>query len=344
MSTVATIGLDVAKDVFQVHGAAANGARMFNRRLRRSEILDFFKQLPPCIVGIEACSTSHHWARSIAEFGHDVRLIHAQYVRAFVKRGKTDANDAEAINEALTSKAMRFVPVKTAEQQVSGMIFRTRAFFVHQRTQAINSLRAHLAELGIVTAKGARNVKTLAAIVEDGELPACSRLALRQFVDHIQLLDSRIAKLNREILAQTREDETRKRLMTIPGVGPITAAAIHAFVPQPREFRSARHFASWVGLTPKSHSSGASQVLGHISKMGNAHLRSLLVVGAMIVLRQVKADDVKMRWLSALKKRRPFKVAAVALANKTARIVWALLVKGGTYVGSPNSTSAVNIA
>ncbi|MGN7737055.1 IS110 family transposase [Ensifer sp. 22564] len=334
MKNVATIGLDIAKEVFQVHGADADGAPLFNRKLRRAELLEFFGKLPPCVVGIEACSTSHDWARRIAQFGHEVRLIHPIYVKPFVKRGKTDAADAEAINEALTRKAMRFVPVKSMEQQASAMVFRARAMFVRQRTQAVNALRGHLAELGIATGRGMANVRALTKLVGNGSedgLPAAARFAMSEIADQIEFLQQRIAKLDHEILVRARDDGVTKRLMTVPGIGAITALAIKSLVHDPDSFKSARHFAAWIGLTPKSHSSGASQTLVGISKMGNSQLRTLLVTGAMSVLMHLKADDKTEPWLSRLKNRRPFKVAAVALANKTARIVWALLTKGGIY-------------
>lgn len=347
MENVATIGLDIAKDVFQVHGAAADGTPLFNRKLRRAEVLSFFKSLPKCVVALEACGTAHHWARCIAELGHEVRLIHARYVKPFVKRGKTDVGDAEAINEALARKTMRFVPVKSIDQQAAAMIFRARSLFVRQRTQAINALRSHLAELGIVTGRGHANARSLTRLVgneSENGLPASAGFGLQQIVKQIEFLDRRIGELNSEILAQAKHDDTTQRLMTIPGIGPISAVAIKSLVPDPDGFKSARHFATWLGLTPKSHSSGDRHVLGRISKMGNTQLRSLLVSGAMVVLRNAKDDDKTNPWLSRLKNRRPFKVAAVALANKTSRIAWALLVKGGAYTRPSSATSFENAA
>ncbi|MGO6943157.1 IS110 family transposase [Rhizobium johnstonii] len=343
MKTIATIGLDIAKNVFQVHAADADGSTAFNRKIKRADLLEFFKKLPPCLVGLEACSTAHHWARRIAEFGHEVRLIHPAYVKPFVKRGKTDFNDAEAINEALTRKTMRFVPVKSAEQQASAMIFRTRTLAIRQRTQAINALRSHLAELGVATPRGTTGLKALIAIANDehdGRIPASARFALQQILKQIEFLGEYIARLDREILARTKNDADIKRLMTIPGIGPIIAVAITALAPDLSGFKSARHFAAWIGLTPKSHSSGESQALGNISRMGNSHLRTLLVTGAMSVIRSAKTAERVSPWLAKLRKRRPFKVAAVALANKTARIVWALLTRGGNY-SKPGSSADV---
>ncbi|MDV4182961.1 IS110 family transposase [Rhizobium brockwellii] len=337
----------MAKNVFQVHAADADGSTAFNRKIKRADLLKFFAKLPPCLVGLEACSTAHHWGRRIAEFGHEVRLIHPAYVKPFVKRGKTDFNDAEAINEALTRKTMRFVPVKSAEQQASAIIFRTRTLVVRQRTQAINALRSHLAEFGVATAQGTTGLQALIAIAndeQDDRIPASARFALHQILRQIEFLEENIARLDREIKARTKHDDDVKRLMTIPGVGPISAIAIKTLVPDPGGFKSARHFAAWIGLTPKSHSSGESQVLGNISRMGNGQLRALLVTGAMSVLASAKTDDKLSPWLAKLRKRRPFKVAAVALANKTARIVWALLVRGGNYTKSGSSVDVGTMA
>ena len=334
MKQISTIGLDLAKRVFQVHGADAQGLPLFNRKLRRSEVLHFFKKLPACLVGMEACGSAHYWAREIAALGHQVRLIPPAYVKPFVKRGKTDAADAEAISEAVTRKTMRFVPIKSAEQQASAMVLKTRALLVRQRTQAINALRAHLAELGIISGAGLTKVAALIAIVRDEAdtcLPAAARFALTAISDQIEALVDQIDRLDRAIVTEARRDEDMSRLSTIPGVGAITAATIKALVPDPGGFKSARHFAAWLGLTPRSHSSGGKERLGRISKMGNAELRSLLVLGATAVLRVARNDVRAKPWIKALLTRRPFKVAAVALANKMARIVWALLNKGGIY-------------
>ncbi|MEO5326406.1 IS110 family transposase [Mesorhizobium sp. CC13] len=333
MKDVTTIGLDLAKHVLQAYGADADGTPLFNRKLRRAEVLRFFEKLPPCLVGMEACASAHYWAREISAFGHDVRLLPPQYVKPFVKRGKTDAADAEAIAEAMSRKTMRFVPVKTAEQQAAVMVLRTRALLVRQRTQAINALRAHMGELGIIAPTGIANVKALTVIVreEDLRLPPAARFALTEIVDQIERLAVQIDKLEREIVVQARQDDDMRRLATIPGVGAIIAMAIKAFVPDPAGFKSARHFAAWIGLTPKAHSSGGKERLGRISKMGNPVLRSLLTTGAASVLRHVQYRDRVWPWLKNMLVRRPFKVVAVALANKIARMIWALLNRGGIY-------------
>jgi transposase len=326
--------LDLAKNVFQVHGADVDGSPLFNRKLRRAEVLRFFERLPPCLVGLEACGSSHYWAREIVALGHDVRLIPPVYVKPFVKRGKTDAADAEAISEAVTRKTMRFVPVKSADQQAAGMMLKTRALLVRQQTQAINALRAHLSELGVIASGGPAKVAALIEIVRDqadARLPKAARFALAEIATQIEALTRQIDKLEREIVADAKRDADMRRLTTIPGVGAIIAASIKALVPDPDGFKSGRHFAAWLGLTPKPHSSGGKERLGGISKMGNPMLRSLLILGATSVLRRAKGNDKAPQWLTKLLARRPFKVAAVALANKTARIIWALLVKGGIY-------------
>ncbi len=307
MKQITTIGLDLAKQVFQVHAASADGSPIFNRKLRRAEVLRFFERTPACLVGMEACGSAHYWAREIRALGHDVRLIPPVYVKPFVKRGKTDAADAEAISEAVTRKTMRFVPVKSADQQAAAVVLKTRAFLVNQRTQAINALRGHLSEFGIIAAAGT----TIAS--------------------QIDALKVQIEKLEQAIVATVRRDDDARRLVTIPGVGAIIAASVRALVPDPGGFKSGRHFAAWLGLTPRPHSSGGKERLGRISKMGNPALRSLLVVGATAVLRHARGNPNASRWITALLARRPYKIVAVALANKMARIIWALLVKGGTY-------------
>lgn len=334
MKNVSTIGLDLAKNVFQVHGAESDGSPVFNRKLRRGDVLKFFEKQPACLVGMEACGSSHYWAREIAKFGHIVRLIPPAYVKPFVKRGKTDAADAEAISEAVIRKTMRFVPIKTADQQAAAMVLKTRALVVRQRTQAINALRAHLAELGIIAAGGVAKVEALIAIIRDDaddRLPSPARFALAMLAEQIEVLKVQIDKLERAIVTEVKHDDDARRLTSIPGVGPITAATVKALVPDPSGFKSARHFAAWLGLTPRAHSSGGKDRLGRISKMGNPEIRSLLVVGATSVLRIARSSAEASPWLKALLARRPFRVAAVALANKMARIIWALLNKGESY-------------
>ena len=334
MQQITTVGLDLAKQVFQVHGAEANGSPVISRKLRRGEVLAFFKKLSPCLVGMEACGGAHYWAREIIKCGHDVRLIPPSYVKPFVKRGKTDAADAEAICEAVIRKTMRFVPVKSADQQATAMVLKTREILVRQRTQAINALRAHMSELGIIAATGPAKVATLIEIVRDpvdARLPQAARFALSELANQIEETKKRIDKLEHAIVVEAKCDEDMRRLVTIPGVGVIIAASIKALVPDPHGFKSGRHFAAWLGLTPRSHSSGGKERLGRISKMGNSTLRSLLIIGATAVLKNVRLRADGPKWLVAILARRPFKVVATALANKTARIIWALLTKGGIY-------------
>jgi transposase len=334
MDKVHIIGFDLAKQVFQAHGADASGATLFCRKLRRAEVLPFFRKIPSCIVAMEACGGAHHWAREISALGHEVRLVPPAYVKPFVKRGKTDAADAEAISEAAVRKSMRFVPVKSAEQQASAMVLKSRALLVRQQTQLINALRGHLSELGIVATVGMRGLAILIAMLRDEadlRIPRRARLALSELADQIDMIGLQIRKLERGLVEQVKEDDDLRRLTTIPGVGVMIAASIKAHVPDVEGFKSGRHFAAWLGLTPKPRSSGGKERLGGISKMGNPMLRSLLVLGAASVLRRVKANEGGPSWLVALLGRRPFKVVAVALANKMARMIWALLSKGGVY-------------
>ena len=346
MDKVHIIGFDLAKQVFQAHGADASGATLFRRKLRRAEVLPFFRKMPSCIVAMEACGGAHHWAREISALGHEVRLVPPAYVKPFVKRGKTDAADAEAISEAAVRKSMRFVPVKSAEQQASAMVLKSRALLVRQQTQLINALRGHLSELGIVATVGMRGLAILIAMLRDEadlRIPRRARLALSELADQIDMIGLQIRKLERGLVEQVKEDDELRRLTTIPGVGVMIAASIKAHVPDVEGFKSGRHFAAWLGLTPKPRSSGGKERLGGISKMGNPMLRSLLVLGAASVLRRVKENGGGPSWLVALLGRRPFKVVAVALANKMARMIWALLSKGGVYQADrvfANSTTA----
>ena len=346
MDKVHIIGFDLAKQVFQAHGADTSGATLFRRKLRRAEVLPFFRKMPSCIVAMEACGGAHHWAREISALGHEVRLVPPAYVKPFVKRGKTDAADAEAISEAAVRKSMRFVPVKSAEQQASAMVLKSRALLVRQQTQLINALRGHLSELGIVATVGMRGLAILIAMLRDEadlRIPRRARLALSELADQIDMIGLQIRKLERGLVEQVKEDDELRRLTTIPGVGVMIAASIKAHVPDVEGFKSGRHFAAWLGLTPKPRSSGGKERLGGISKMGNPMLRSLLVLGAASVLRRVKANGGGPSWLVALLGRRPFKVVAVALANKMARMIWALLSKGGVYQADrvfANSTAA----
>jgi transposase len=334
MDKISTIGLDLAKHVFQVHGVDQQGAVAVRKQLRRGAVMEFFAKLAPCIVGIEACGSAHYWAREIVALGHDVKLMPPAYVKPYVKRGKNDAADAEAICEAVMRPTMRFVPVKSAQQQASSMVYKVRELLVRQRTQSVNALRSHLAELGIIAAQGTGKLTELIAVVRepgDGRLPEAARLALEDLAGQIEALDARLSRLDNEIVAQVRASEAGRRLTSIPGVGPITAGALLAMVPDPAGFRSARHFATWLGLGPRHDSTGGKQRFGRISKKGNRYLRTLLILGAANVLRFMRKNSAVSAWLAALRQRRPFKVVAVALAHKMARIVWALMTKGGTY-------------
>lgn len=336
---VTTIGLDIAKRVFQVHGADAAGRAVLRRKLGRAEVLEFFRALPPCLVGIEACGTAHHWARQIRALGHEVRLVPAAYVKPYVKRGKTDAADAEAICEAVARPTMRFVPVKTPEQQAVLVLHRTRDLLVRQRTMLVNALRGHMAEFGIVARQGVGGVSELLASLRDGpaDLPALACDALRGLADEIEALEARIGAIEAAILAWHKGNEASRRLATVPGIGPITASALVASVGDVSNFASARHFAAWIGLVPKQNSTGGKPRQGGISKAGDRYLRRLLVLGATTVIRH-NTKAAGQSWLAGVIARRPKLVAAVAQANKAARIAWALLARGGTY--DPHRTAA----
>ena len=330
---ITTIGLDLAKNVFQVHGIDNEGCVVVRRRLRRAEMLPFFGALNPCLIGMEACSTAHYWARELMAFGHEVRLMPASYVKPYVKRGKNDANDAEAICEAVTRPTMRFVPVKSIEQQSVIMLHRTRDLLVRQRTMLVNALRGHLAEVGIVAALGLPRVQELIAIVKDDtneRIEPLMRHCMEVIVDQLQDIQGRIGTLDQAIHAWHRQNETSRRLETIPGVGPITASVLAATVTNPSAFSSGRQFAAWLGLVPRQKSTGGKDRLGKISKMGDQYIRRLLIVGAHAVLRWGRTTKGSP-WVLALLGRRPFRVVAVALANKMARIVWSVLARGGFY-------------
>lgn len=334
MTDVATIGLDLAKQVFQVHGADTDRNTLFNRKLRRAEVSAFFQKLPPCVVAMETCGSANYWAREIASFGHEVRVLPSQLVKAFVPRGKTDANDAAAICEAALSKNIRPVPIKSTAQQAVAVLLHTRSLFVRQKTKAINALRGHLAEFGLVAEAGSANVGRLIAAMHshpETSVPVVARFAINEICDQIDRLADRIQRIDREIAAQAKQDEDVRRLMTIPGVGILTASTIKNSVSDPRGFKSARHFAAWLGLTPKLNSSGGKTRQGSISKMGNPEVRSLLFLCATAAIRNGRRSGIMEPWLSRLLARRPYKVAAVALANKIARIVWVLLNEGSVY-------------
>ena len=323
---ISTIGLDIAKNVFQVHGIDAAEKVVVRKRLRRRQVLEFFKALPPCLIGMEACATAHYWARELTKLGHRVR--------AYVKRNKNDAADAEAICEAVRRPTMRFVRIKSAEQQGQLMQHRTRDVLIRQRTQIINALRAHLAELGLVAAQGNAGVNELRAIVtdeQDTRLPIDARASVIVLAAQLEALESVIGAIEKRIKMQHRSSEASQRVEAIPGIGVIGASAIVATVADPTIFRSGRDFAAWIGLVPRQDSTGGKQKLGPISKQGDRYLRRILVVGAIAVLRRAQENPGKYPWLTQLLARRPFKVVAVALANKMARMAWALLAHGGTY-------------
>jgi transposase len=335
MQTVTTIGLDIAKSVFQVHGIDAEGKVLFRRQLRRRYVLAFFQKLPSCLVGIEACASSHHWSRELQALGHRVRLMPPAYVKPYVKRQKNDAADAEAICEAVTRANMRFVATKTPEQQSCLMLHRTRYLFIRQQTAVINAIRAHLAEFGIVAPVGRQGVEQLLGIVadpNDKRLPEVARVCIAALGTQLRVLKAQILEFDRMIIAWHRSSEASKRLDEIPGVGPALATALIASVADPKAFRSGRDFSAWIGLVPKQHSSGGKDRLGSISKQGDRYLRSLFVAGALAVIRYAKIHGTRHRpWLTALLARRPTKVAAIALANKIARMAWAMMAKGERY-------------
>jgi len=333
VSEASTIGLDLAKRVFQAHGADASGKVVFRKQLRRGQVLAFFAGRPACVVAMEACSSAHYWAREIDELGHRVRLIPPAYVKPFVKRQKNDATDAEAICEAAQRPTMRFVPVKSEAAQANAVVFRARDLLVRQRTQAINALRGHLGEYGLVVAKGPSHVAKLIAHVEDPATgPEAARVALRVLTASLQFLSERIDVLDREVARRAREDNEVRRLTTIPGVGPVIATALVALAPPASTFRRGRDFAAWVGLTPSQHSTGGKQKLGAISKMGERTLRRLLIIGASSVVRKaIKHGTPSESWLGRILTRKPRMLVIVALANKMARTVWALRATGEIY-------------
>src|SRR2546426_6056756 len=329
---ITTIGLDIAKNVFQVHGIDATEKVVVSKQLRRSKVIAFFEALPPCLVGMEACASAHYWARELRKLGHEVRLMPAKDVKAYVKRNKNDAVDAEAGCEAVRRPTMRFVGVKSAEQQGRLMQHRTRDLLLRQRTQAINALRAHMAELGIVAAQGREGLKNLLAIIaDDGDerLPVDARASLIVLAAQLQALQTMIGSIEKRIIAHHRASEESKRVATVPGIGTLGASTITATVTDPSAFRSGRDFAAWIGLVPRQDSTGGKQKLGPISKQGDRYLRRILVVGAIAVLRYAKHNPEKYPWLTQLLARRPFKVVAGALADKKGRIASGVVAQGG---------------
>ena len=335
MQVITTIGLDIAKSVFQVHGIDAGGQVVIRRHLKRRYVLAFFEKLSPCLVGIEACASSHHWSREIGALGHTVRLMPPAYVRPYVKRQKNDMADAEAICEAVTRANMRFVPTKTPEQQGGLVLHRARHLFIRQQTAVINAIRAHLGEFGIVAPVGRNGVEDLLDVVanpSDKRVPEIVRACLAALGAQLRRLKEQILEFDRMIRAWHRSNEMSLRLDDCPGIGPVLATALAATVADPRAFRSGRNFSAWIGIVPKQHSSGGKNRLGGISKQGDRYLRGLFVAGALAVIRYAKIHGTKHRpWLRALLARRPTKVAAIALANKIARMAWAMMAKGERY-------------
>jgi len=335
MGEVITIGLDIAKSVFQVHGVDDVGAVVIRKRVSRAKMLQFFGGLRRCLIGIEACPAAHHWARELQAIGHTVKLMPPSYVKAYLKRSKNDANDAAAICEAVTRPSMRFVAIKTKEQQSALMLHRARQLLVRQRTMLSNAIRGHLSELGIVSAKGRNGTGELLQIITndaDSRIPLAARSILKVLAAQYCAIGAEITSIGKSILAWHRSCEPSRRLEEIPGIGPIVATALVAEIGDWKAFRSGRDLAAWIGLVPKQHTTGGKDKLGSITKQGNRYLRWLLVVGAMAVIRYSRKHGTEKRpWLGQLMERRPTKVAAVALANKIARMAWAIMVRDERY-------------
>ena len=330
----ATVGLDIAKNVFHAHGVDAHGEKVLSRKLRRAQVEAFFAKLAPCLVGIEACATAHHWARTIGKLGHQVRLMPPAYVKPYVKSQKNDAADAEAICEAVAHPNMRFAETKTVEQQSVLVLHRTRATLITHRTRMANTIRAHLAEFGITESIGRIGLSRLIDIIvsgEDDRITGVTRRALMCLVDQCRLLQDQILELDRQVMAWHRSNEASKRLATIPGIRPLAASALVASVRGASNFKNGRSFAAFIGLVPKQSSSGGKERLGKISKRGDHYLRWLLVVGGLAVIRYAQRHGTRRPWLLKLLQRRTPKIAAVAMANKMARIAWVLMVRGGAY-------------
>lgn len=334
MGEISTVGIDLAKSVFQVHGADASGAVVIRKKLRRDEVLAFFSTLPRCAVAMEACASAHYWAREIAALGHDTKLIPPAYVKPFVKRQKNDMADAEAICEAAQRPTMRFVQGKSAEAQASAVVFRTRDLLVRQRTQLINALRGHLTEFGYIVRQGVGHVGRLIEMVGNptSDIPPQARPVLAVIAQGLETLQTQIALLDREIASRAKADPVAKRLMTIPGIGPVIATALVALAPAASTFRRGRDFAAWLGLVPRQHSSGGKERLGRTTKMGERSLRRLLIIGASSVTKvAARNPDKAGAWLAGMLARKPRMLITVALANKMARTVWALMAHGGSY-------------
>jgi len=332
---ITTIGFDTAKNLFQVHGADAQGRPVLKRKLARGKVQEFFATLPRCLVGLEACAAAHYWARELTKLGHEVRLMPPQYVRAYVKTNKHDAADAEACCEAVQRPGMRFVPVKGEDQQSLLMLHRVREQLLKQRTATINALRAHLAEFGIVAAQRQMGLRELLAVVadpEDRRVPPLARELLQVLAHHLRGLEERTAELDRRLVEVARGDAACARLAAVPGIGPVIATALVAMVGDAKAFASGRHLAAWVGLVPRQHSSGGKERLLGISKRGDSYLRRQLMHGARALVKVSKGREGKpWAWIDGLLARRPFNVVVAAVANKLARIAWALLSRSEDY-------------
>src|SRR6185312_9091100 len=331
MESAVTIGLDLGKSVFQVHGVSAGGAVVVQRRLTRGRVLAFFAKQPACLVGMEACAAAHHRGRELQKLGHRVRLMPPRYVKPYVKRQK---NDAEAICEAVTRPNMRFVEIKSSEQQGILVLHRVRLMLTRQRVQLSNAIRGHMAEYGLVAPVGRNGLQRLIAVIDDPDdarVPAVARASLAPLVRQLRLVNDQVLENDRLVRASARSTELGHRLMEVPGVGPVLASAMVATVPNPAAFKSGRDLAAWIGLVPRQNSSGGKQKLGGITKQGDRYLRQLLVAGALAVIRYAQRHGTKRPWLVRLLARRTSKIAAVALANKMARMIWAMMVTGERY-------------
>src|SRR3954471_9516401 len=334
MGEVSTIGLDIAKSVFQVHGADVDGAVVIRKRVSRAKVLEFFSTLPSSVVGIEACPSAHHWSRQLQALGHSVRLMPPSYVKAYLKRSKNDANDAAAICEAVTRPSMRFVPTKSEQQQSGLMLHCSRQLLVRQRTMLSNAIPGHMAELGIISAKGRNGTAELLEVIastQDDRIPGAARLSLDALARQYANITAEIRAIEKHIHAWHRSCEESRRLEEVPGIGPIVATALAAEVGDWKAFSSGRNLAAWIGLVPKQHSTGGKERVGGLSKQGIRYLRWLLIAGAMAVIRYARQRGTKRLWLARLMERRPVKVAAVALANKIARMAWAMMVRGERF-------------
>ena len=341
---VSTVGLDLAKNVFQVHAIDEAGEVIVRKALRRRQVMPFFNRLAPCLIGMEACGTSHFWAREIAALGHEVKLMPPAYVKPYVKRGKTDAGDAAAICEAVTRPTMRFVAMKSPEQQSVLALHRSRDLLIRQRTQLVNMIRGHLAEFGIVLANGIQHALKLVDRLLDGaalDIPALAAKVVITLAEQVRDLQMRIGGLEKDLKTWSRDNEVVKRLQTIPGIGIVTASALAASVTDPQQFTSGRQFAAWLGLTPRANSSGGKERMGRISKMGDRYLRRLLVSGMTSQCRSVRRNPEVHPWATDLLRRKPAKLVAVAMANKAARIAWAVMTRDDIYRAPKPATEAI---